>query len=96
MPRAVWVGYERERLVRLHADVETVANTGSPTRLPRHFYDTHRHQDAWPRVDDAIVSYAVFHALREEGGIPAGPRFQIGSLLRHSALTDFMAGFAAD
>ena len=31
-PRAAWVGYERERLVRPHPDVETVEVTASPTR----------------------------------------------------------------
>jgi hypothetical protein len=32
-PRAAWVGYERERLVRPHPDVETVAVTESPTGI---------------------------------------------------------------
>ena len=32
----------------------------------------------WPRIDDAIGSYQTFRALREEGVIPSGIRFQIG------------------
>ena len=37
-PRASWVGYERERLVRPHPDVDTVKETESPTGIPRHAY----------------------------------------------------------
>src|ERR671931_2169114 len=75
-PRAAWVGYERERLVRPHPDVETVAVTESPTGIPRHAYETpvfklrdgvsSVHWDTWPRIDDAIESYAIFCALRDE------------------------------
>src|SRR5437660_12318370 len=63
-PRAAWVGYERERLVRPHPDVETVAVTESPTGIPRHAYETpifkirpgvaELRWDSWPRIDDAI------------------------------------------
>jgi len=73
-PRAAWVGYERERLVRPHPDVETVEETSSPTGIPRHAYETpvfrirpgvtELHWDSWPRVDDAIASYQVFRGLR--------------------------------
>jgi hypothetical protein len=87
-PRAAWVGFERERLVRPHPDVETVAVTDSPTGIPRHAYETpvfrirdgvtELHWDSWPRIDDAIESYGRFRALKEEGVIPSELRFQIG------------------
>jgi hypothetical protein len=105
-PRAAWVGYERERLVRPHPDVETVEETESPTGIPRHAYEipvfrirpgvTELHWDSWPRVDDAIASYQVFRGLRAEGVIPAGLRFQIGLPFPSSALNGFKADFAAD
>src|SRR4029453_18929499 len=105
-PRAAWVGYERERLVRPHPDVETVAVTESPTGIPRHAYETpifriregvtELHWDSWPRVDDAIASYEQFRALREMGVIPAGLRFQVGLPFPSSALNGFKADFGAD
>lgn len=105
-PRAAWVGYERERLVRPHPDVETVAITESPTGIPRHAYETPIFRirdgvtdlrwDSWPRIDDAIASYRLFRALREEGAIPAGLRFQVGLPFPASALNGFKANFAAD
>src|ERR1700754_4909961 len=81
-PRAAWVGYERERLARPHPDVVVVEGTASPPGIPRHAYETRlfavrpgvdelRFQ-SWPRIDDAIESYAVFAALREAGVIPEG------------------------
>jgi hypothetical protein len=82
-PRAAWVGYERERLVRPNPDVDTVTETGSPTGIPRHAYETpvfrvragvtDLHWDSWPRIDDAIASYQVFRALRDEGVYPRPP-----------------------
>ncbi len=39
-PRAAWVGYEREQLVRPNPDVEVVRETESPTGIPRHAYET--------------------------------------------------------
>jgi hypothetical protein len=105
-PRAAWVGYERERLVRPHPDVETVQTTESPTGIPRHAYETPVFRiragvsdlrwDAWPRIDDAIESYRQFSALREEGVIPPGLRFQVGLPFPSSALNGFKADFAAD
>src|SRR5246500_5227381 len=78
-PRAAWVGFERERLVRPHPDVETVAVTESPTGIPRHAYETpvfrirdgvtELRWDSWPRIDDAIASYQEFRRLRQEGMI---------------------------
>src|ERR1700754_1377754 len=78
-PRSAWVGYERERLARPNPDVEVGEETASPTGIPRHAYETPvfavrdgvdtLHWDTWPRIDDAIASYAVFTALRDEGVI---------------------------
>jgi hypothetical protein len=86
-PRAAWVGYERERLLRPHPDVEAVQETGSPTGIPRHVYDTpvfkiregvtELRWESWPRVDDALESYALFTQLRQEGVIPKHVRFQV-------------------
>jgi hypothetical protein len=105
-PRAGWVSYERERLVRPNPGVDTVRDTPSPTGLPRHAYETPifrvkpdvaaLHWDSWPRIDDAIASYQVFRGLRDEGVIPAGLRFQIGLPFPSSALNGFKANFGAD
>jgi hypothetical protein len=105
-PRAAWVGYERERLVRPNPDVETVSETTSPTGIPRHAYETPVFKiragvtdlrfDSWPRIDDAIASYQVFRALQAEGAIPAGLRFQVGLPFPASAMNGFKADFAAD
>jgi hypothetical protein len=106
-PRAGWVSYERERLVRPNPAVDTVQETASPTGLPRHAYETpvfkiradaggKLHWDSWPRIDDAIASYQVFRRLREDGVLPAGVRFQIGLPFPSSALNGFKADFASD
>jgi len=105
-PRAGWVSYERERLVRPNEGVVTVAETESPTGLPRHAYETpvfgikpgvtEVRFDSWPRIDDAIASYGVFSALRAEGVIPPGLRFQVGLPFPSSAMNGFKADFARD
>lgn len=105
-PRAAWVGYERERLVRPNPDVEVLEETESPTGIPRHAYETpvfgiragvtELHWDSWPRIDDALASYRQFRALRDEGVIPANLRFQVGLPFPSSALNAFKANFAAD
>ncbi|MQA12065.1 MAG: hypothetical protein GEU98_26735 [Pseudonocardiaceae bacterium] len=105
-PRAAWVGYERERLVRPNPDIEVVEETASPTGIPRHAYETpvfgirpgvrELHWDTWPRIDDAIASYRRFRELREDGVIPEGLRFQVGLPFPSSALNGMKANFAAD
>jgi len=105
-PRAAWVGYERERLARPNPDVVVVQETASPTGIPRHAYETpvfgirdgvtELHFDSWPRIDDAIDSYRRFRALRDDGVIPGGLRFQVGLPFPASALNAFKADFAAD
>jgi hypothetical protein len=105
-PRAAWVGYERERLVRPNPDVETVAETASPTGIPRHAYETpvfriregvdELRWDTWPRIDDAIASYRLFADLRHQGAIPEHLRFQVCLPFPSSALNGFKANFVAD
>ena len=105
-PRSSWVGYERERLVRPNPSIETIAETTSPTGIPRHMYETpvfgirpgvtSVHWDSWPRIDDAIASWEVFRALRDAGVIPAGLRFQVGLPFPVSALNGLRGDFAAD
>src|SRR4051812_4473277 len=105
-PRSAWVGYERERLARPNPDVVVVEETASPTGIPRHAYETpifavadgvdELHWDTWPRIDDAIASYATFKALRDAGVIAPGLRFQIGLPFPASALNAFKADYARD
>jgi hypothetical protein len=104
--RAAWVGFERERLVRPHPDVETVAVTASPTGVPRHAYETPVFKirpgvrelrfESWPRIDEAIASYRTFAELRAGGAIAAELRFQVALPFPASALNGFKADFAAD
>jgi hypothetical protein len=105
-PRAGWVSYERERLVRPNEGIVTLAETTSPTGLPRHAYETPVfgikpgvtavHWESWPRIDDAIASYRLFSDLRAAGVIPAGIRFQVCLPFPASALNAFKADFAHD
>lgn len=105
-PRAAWVGYERERLVRPAPGIVVVKETESPTGVPRHAYETpifavgqdvaELRFESWPRIDDAIASYEVFSALRRQGVIPAGLRFQVGLPFPSSAMNAFKANFAHD
>jgi hypothetical protein len=105
-PRSTWVGYERETLLRPSPAVSVVAETTSPTGIPRHTYESPVFRvrpgassvafGSWPRIDDAIASYQVFTALRRAGVIPQGLRFQVGLPFPVSALNGLRADFAAD
>jgi hypothetical protein len=105
-PRAAWVGYEREQLVRPNPGVVVVQETASPTGIPRHAYETpvfaiadgvsELRWESWPRIDDAIASYELFRTLREDGAIPAHLRFQVGLPFPASALNAFKADHASD
>jgi hypothetical protein len=104
-PRAAWVGYERERLMKPNPAFELVEATASPTGVPRHAYETpifkvregaEVHWDTWPRIDDAIESYGMFRALRDQGVVPADVRFQVGLPFPSSALNALKVDFAAD
>src|ERR1700761_4807518 len=76
-PRTNWVSYERERLGRPNPGIVTLAETESPTGFPRHAYEppvfgvkpgvSEVHWDSWPRIDDALASYALFDSLRSAG-----------------------------
>jgi hypothetical protein len=105
-PRAGWVSYERERLVRPNPGVVVLQETESPTGLPRHAYETpvfgikpglsEIRFDSWPRIDDAIASFETFRRLRGEGVIPPGLRYQVGLPFPSSAMNAFKGDFAAD
>jgi hypothetical protein len=105
-PRAGWVSYEREKLVRPNDGLVTLAETESPTGLPRHAYETpvfgikpgvsEVHFDSWPRIDDAIASYGLFSKLRADGVIAPGIRFQVCLPFPASALNAFKADFGHD
>ena len=105
-PRGGWVTYERERLVRPNEGIATLAETASPTGLPRHAYETPVfgvkpgvsavRWESWPRIDDAIASYSLFTSLRAAGVIPAGVRFQVCLPFPASAMNAFKADFAHD
>ena len=92
--------------MRPNPDVDVVEETASPTGIPRHAYETpvfgmrdgvdELHWDSWPRIDDAIASYAVFRDAARQGVIPDGLRFQIGLPFPSSALNAFKADFARD
>jgi hypothetical protein len=81
------VVYDRESLVRPHPSVEMVVDADPAGGTTMHAYNTPRFRvregvtemrfGSWPRIDDAIASYAVFHDLREQGVIPAHLRFQV-------------------
>lgn len=104
--RAAWVGFERERLVRPHPDIETAEESGSPTGVPRHAHETpvfrvregvsELRWESWPRIDEAIESYRVFSELRAQGDIPAGLRFQVCLPFPTSALNAFKVNFEHD
>jgi hypothetical protein len=104
--RAGWVSYEREKLVRPNESIVTLKETESPTGLPRHAYETpvfgitpgatEVRFPSWPRIDDAIASYGVFCALRSEGVIPAGVRFQVCLPFPSSAMNAFKDHFSHD
>src|ERR1700743_2180231 len=105
-PRGGGGSYARETLARPNPGVVVVQETESPTGLPRHAYETpvfgirpgvsELHWDSWARIDDAIAGYQVFSALRADGVIPAGLRFQVGLPCPASALNAFKGDFAAD
>ena len=105
-PRAGWVGFERERLIRFNPGVEVVAESESPSGVARHVYDTPEFRvrggetelrfDSWPRIDEAIASYELFRDLKAEGVIPEHLRFQVCLPFPVSALGSFKANFKHD
>jgi hypothetical protein len=103
-PRAGWIGYEQETLLRPHPDIVTTSS-GVPGP-PRHTWEAPEFKlrdgvsalrwDSWPRIDDAIASYQVFRALRKDGVIPQHVRMQVGLPFPTSALCAFKDDFAHD
>ena len=81
------MGFDRTQLLEPHPDIEVLVASASPTGRARHAYETARltvrdgvdslRFDAWPRVPVMLESYELFRALRAEGVIPAGQRFQV-------------------
>ena len=102
-PRALWVAYDHLSLLDPHPQIEVLQPSGRP---PRHVRQTtvlglpdgvaELRFETWPRIDDAIESYGVFKALREEGVIPANVRFQLSLPFRTSTLIGFKAHFGHD
>src|SRR3954466_12702888 len=83
-PRALWAAYDHGTVLDPHPDVVVVEQGGRP---PRHLAEMdvlglrdgvgELRFDRWPRIDDAIASYAVFRQLRDDGVIPSHVRFQV-------------------
>jgi len=105
-PMGGWVGFEREQLIRKCDDIVVVAETQSPTGLPRHTHETpvfavrdgveRVHFETWPRIDVAIESYGIFRELRDRSVIPRHLRFQVGLPFPASAMNSFKADFERD
>ena len=105
-PRAAWAGYERERLVRPHPDIETVTvpesakGDSAPCRQDAEFRlrpgVRELRFESWPRIDDAITPVPsvprVACGRRDSGDL----RFQAGLPFPLSGLSGFKENFAAD
>src|SRR3954453_14781261 len=93
-PRAMWAAYEHLTLLAPNPAIEVTQGAGGPPRhvaeIPvlhvRHDADA-VHFERWPRIDDAIESYTMFTALRDEGVIPSHVRFQVSLPFRTSSLS---------
>jgi hypothetical protein len=102
-PRALWAAYDHGTVLDPHPDVVVVEQGGRP---PRHLAEmdvlglrdgvAELHFDRWPRIDDAIASYAVFRQLRDDGVIPSHVRFQVSLPFMTSLLAGMKADFAHD
>jgi hypothetical protein len=95
-PRALWAAYDHATMVEPNDGVEVVTAGPIP---PRHVAEipslglrdgvSELHFERWPRIDDAIESYELFRALRDQGVIPGHLRFQVSLPFRTSCLTGF-------
>src|SRR3954471_12823566 len=102
-PRALWAAYDHGTVLDPHPDVVVVEQGARP---PRHLAEMdvlglrdgvgELHFDRWPRIDDAIASYAVFRRLRDDGLIPSHVRFQVSLPFMTSLLAGMKADFAHD
>jgi hypothetical protein len=105
-PRAAWVGYEAGGMIAGHPDVEIIDPPDAANGPPRYAHQfvasrprggiSELRWDSWPRIDDAIASYAQFTDLREQGAIPERLRFQIGLPFPASALAAFVKSGSAE
>ena len=102
-PRALWAAYEHMSMLEPNPGIEVVKPGAAPPRTSSRSpcsasatASSELHFDRWPRIDDAIESYAVFRALRDEGVIPAHVRFQVGLPFRTSAMASFKHDLAHD
>lgn len=102
-PRALWAAYEHVSLLAPHPELDVIDKGATP---PRHTAEIpvlsvrkgvrYLRFDRWPRIDDAIESYRVFRALREQGVIAPHVRFQVALPFRTSAISTFKADFTHD
>jgi hypothetical protein len=105
-PRAAWVGYEANGMIRPHPDVATSDPPDAENGVPRYAHQfaasrprdgvSELRWDSWPRIEDALASYRLFTELREQGAIPEHLRFQIGLPFPASALAAFVKSGSAD
>ena len=102
-PRALWAAYDHFTLHEPNPGIEVGEQGATP---PRHVDEIRvlgvrdgvdeLHYDTWPRIDDAITSYQVFRALRDEGVIPAHLRFQVSLPFFTSIVGAFKRDFSHD
>ena len=102
-PRALWAAYDEVTLVEPNAGIEVIVPGPMP---PRHVAEIvsigvrddvdELHFERWPRIDDAIASYQVFRALRDEGAVPGHVRFQVCLPFRTSCLSPFKTNWDHD
>ena len=102
-PRALWAAYEHFSLLAPNPAIEVTPVVEGPPRTVAEIPvlavrdDVEElHFERWPRIDDAIESYATFTALRDEGVIPAHVRFQVSLPFRTSSLSPFKDNWSRD
>jgi hypothetical protein len=102
-PRALWAAYEFISLLNPHPDIDIVRPGGAPPRYVEEIPVLGVNDgvedlrfDRWPRIDDAIESYATFRTLRDQGVIPSHVRFQLSLPFRTSTIASFKQDFARD
>jgi len=102
-PRALWAAYEHFSLLAPNPAIEVTNVVERPPRTVAEIpvlsvgdgVDA-VHFDRWPRIADAIESYAMFKAVRDEGVIPSDVRFQVSLPFRTSSLSPFKDDWSRD
>ena len=102
-PRALWMAYEYATLLEPNPAIEI---TNKLDHAPRHAEERPIlairegtdtvHFESWPRIDDAIESYAAFKSLRDEGVIPSSVRFQVCLPFPTNVFSRFTKNFSHD